>query len=69
MNTYRILMGKPPGKWVLARPSGSCEDNIKLECRDIGCGDGRCVRLSQDCVQWQVLVIQELGAFCFHSDL
>jgi len=69
MNTHRILMGKPLGKWVLARPRGSCEDNIKLECRDIGCEDGRCVRLSQDCVQWQVLVLIGVKAFCFYSDL
>jgi len=47
--------GEPLGKWVLARPRGSCEVDIKLEYRDIHCEDGRCVRLSQDFVQWQVI--------------
>jgi len=69
MYTHRILMGKPLGKWVHARPRGSCEVDIKLECRDIHCEDGRCVRLSQDYVHWQVLVLTGVKAFCFHSDL
>ena len=69
MKTHRILMGRTLGKWVLARSRGNCENNIKLECRDIGFEDGRCVRLSQDCVLWQVLVLTGVEAFCFHNDL
>jgi hypothetical protein len=57
MNTHKILMGKPLGKCVHERLRGSFEGHIKLEYRDIVCEDGGWVRLTQDCVQWQVVVL------------
>jgi hypothetical protein len=39
-NTYRILMGKPLEKQPLVRPR-RCDDNIKMDIKEIGCEDGR----------------------------
>jgi hypothetical protein len=39
-NTYRVLMGKPEGKRPLVRPRRGCEDGIKMDLREIGCGGG-----------------------------
>jgi hypothetical protein len=36
-NTYRILVGKPEGKRLIARPRW-CEDNIKMDLRETGRG-------------------------------
>jgi hypothetical protein len=38
-NSYRILVGKPGGKRPLGRPRRRCEDNMKIELREIGWGD------------------------------
>jgi hypothetical protein len=34
-NAYRILVGEPEGKRPLGRPRRGCEDNIKLDLREI----------------------------------
>jgi hypothetical protein len=34
---YRVLVGKPEGKTPLARPWRRCEDNIKVDFREMGC--------------------------------
>jgi hypothetical protein len=36
---YRVLVGKPEGKRQLGRPRHRCEDNVKLDLQDMGCGD------------------------------
>jgi hypothetical protein len=36
----RVLVGKPEGKRLLGRPRRRCEDNIKMDLREIGI-DGR----------------------------
>jgi len=33
---YRVFIGKPEGKRPLGRPRRRCEDNIKMELREIG---------------------------------
>jgi hypothetical protein len=33
---YRVLVGRPKGKRPLGRPRRRCEDNIKLDLREIG---------------------------------
>jgi hypothetical protein len=35
-NAYRILFGKPEGKVPLGRPALRCEDNIKIDLREVG---------------------------------
>ena len=35
---YRVLVGKPEGKRPLVRPRRRCEDNIKLDRQEVGCG-------------------------------
>ena len=35
---YKVLVGKPEGKKPLAKPKRRCEDNIKMDLQDVGCG-------------------------------
>jgi hypothetical protein len=35
---YNILFGKPEGRSPLGRPRGRCEDNIKMDHKEIGFG-------------------------------
>ena len=37
---YRVLVGKPEGKRPLGRPRRRCEDNIKVDLQEVGCGYG-----------------------------
>jgi hypothetical protein len=37
---YRVLVGKPKGKRPLERPRRRWEDGIKMDLREIGCGEG-----------------------------
>jgi hypothetical protein len=41
-NAYRIFVGKHP----LGRPRNRWDDHIKLDLREIGCEDGRLLKLS-----------------------
>ena len=36
---YMILVGKPEGKRPLGRPRHRWEDNIKMDLKEVGCGD------------------------------
>jgi hypothetical protein len=35
-NAYKILVGKPEGKRLLGRHRRRCEDNIRMDLREIG---------------------------------
>jgi hypothetical protein len=35
-NAYKILAGKPEGKWPHGRPVREREGNIRMDCRKIG---------------------------------
>jgi hypothetical protein len=35
---YRVFVGKPEGKRPLGRPRHRCEDNIKMDLQEVGCG-------------------------------
>jgi hypothetical protein len=37
---YRALVGKPEGRGPLGRPRGRWEDNIKMDLREVGWGEG-----------------------------
>jgi hypothetical protein len=47
----KILVANPEWKRLLGRPRCRWEDNIKMDLMEIGCEDGRCMELAQDCVQ------------------
>ena len=53
---YRVLVGKPEGTRPLGRPRHRWEDNIKMDLREVGCGDMYWVDLAQDRDRWQALV-------------
>jgi hypothetical protein len=69
INTYRILVGKSLGKYLLGRRRRRYEDNIKKYLRDIGYEDGRWMELAQDRVQRRTLVLTvlNLGVLLPHS--
>jgi hypothetical protein len=49
-NTQRSLLGKPAGKRSLARHGRRCEDNIKIDLREIVCEDWMWVEVNSDLV-------------------
>jgi len=54
---YRVLVGKPEGKRPLGRPRRSCEDNIKMDLQEVGCGCMDWMWLAQDSDRWRAFVI------------
>jgi hypothetical protein len=57
---YNILVGRPEGRRPLGRPRRRWGDNIKMDLREIGFGDGDVdvdwVHWAQDRDRWRVLV-------------
>src|SRR5215470_1603688 len=53
---HRVLVGRPKGKRPLGRPRRRCEDNIKMDLREIGGGRGDWMELAQDRDRWRALV-------------
>ena len=51
---YRILVRKPEGKKLLRRPRRRCEDNIKMNLREVNWID-----VAQDSARWRALVYAE----------
>ena len=49
-------MGKPEGRRSLGRPRRRCEDNIKMDIQEVGCGDMDWIDLAQDRDRWRELV-------------
>jgi hypothetical protein len=47
-NVYRALMGKLEGKIPLGRPRRRWEDGIRMDLREIGCGNVDWIQLAQD---------------------
>ena len=52
---YRVLVGKPEGKWPLGRPRRRWEDNIKMDLQEVGGGCGDWMELAQDRDRWRVM--------------
>jgi hypothetical protein len=44
----RVLVGKPKGKRPLGRPRRRCEDNIRMDLHEVGCGGMDWIGLAQD---------------------
>jgi hypothetical protein len=53
---YRVLVGRPEGKRPLGRPRRRCEDNIKMDLREIGIDGANWIQLAQDKVPWWAFV-------------
>ena len=53
---HRVLVGKPEGKIPSGRPRRRCEDNIKMDLREVGGGCGDWMELAQDRDRWRALV-------------
>jgi hypothetical protein len=53
---YRVLVGRPECKRLLERPRRRCEDNIKMDLREIGIDGTNWIRLAQVRVQWRAFV-------------
>ena len=49
---YRILVGKPEVKRPLGRPRRRWGDNIKVDVKEVGCGDVDWIELAQDRDRW-----------------
>jgi hypothetical protein len=45
---YRALVGKPEGRRQLGRPRYRCEDNLKMDLREVGWGGMDWSNLTQD---------------------
>jgi hypothetical protein len=53
---YRILVGRPEGRWPLGRPRHRWEDNIKTDLQEGGWGGMNWIELAQDRDRWRALV-------------
>jgi hypothetical protein len=53
---YRVLVGMPEGKRPLERLKRRCEDNIKMNLREIGIDVANWIQPAQDRVQWRASV-------------
>jgi hypothetical protein len=54
-NAYWILVGKQEGKRPLGGPRRRCEDNIRMDLREIGWGGMDWIDLAQYRDQWKAL--------------
>jgi hypothetical protein len=48
-------VGKPEGKRPLGRPRRRCEDGIKMDLWEVGCGGTDWIGLAQDRDMWRAI--------------
>jgi hypothetical protein len=58
---YRVLVRKPEAKRPLGRPRHRWEDNIKIDCQEVGCGGMDQIYLAEGTDRWRALVIAEMN--------
>ena len=52
----QVSVGKPEGKSRLARSGRRCEDNIKMDLREVGYGGVDYIEMAQVRARWRTLV-------------
>jgi hypothetical protein len=55
-NTYKVLVGRPEVKTPLRRSRHRCEDNIKMDLKEIGWEVVDWIHLAQDRIQCRAVV-------------
>jgi hypothetical protein len=60
-NAYRLLVGKPEGKWPLGKPRRRWVENITMDLVEMGWGDVDWIGLAQDRDRWRALVNSALN--------
>jgi hypothetical protein len=55
-NAYRLLVGKPEGRWPLGRPRRRRLDNIRMDLVEVGWSDVDWIGLAQNRVRWRARV-------------
>jgi hypothetical protein len=55
---HRVLVEKPEGNRPLERPRCRCQDNIKIDFKDVGCGDMDWIDLAEDRDRLRAFVIR-----------
>jgi len=60
-DVYRVLVEKPEGKRPLGRPRRRCEDNIKIDLQEVGCGGMDWIDLAQNRDRWRELANAEMN--------
>jgi hypothetical protein len=53
---YRILVEKPEVKRPLGRPRRRCENNIRMDLQEVGCGFIDWIGLAQNIDRWRTVV-------------
>ena len=53
---FKILTGKPTGKRPLGRPRRRCEENIRMNFKEVGISTGNWVDSAKDKDYWRALV-------------
>jgi len=53
---YRVLVRRPEDKRPLEDLVVDCEDNIKMDLREVGIDGANWIQLTQDSVQWRAFV-------------
>ena len=55
-NAYRVLVGNPEGKRHLGSPRRRCEDNVRMDLKEVGRDPGKWIDVAEDRDQWRAYV-------------